>query len=173
MMETTNNARTGMFTTNAFNSSKVTDFEKNKIKLKKIKVNAKRTEKVLTGLFVSFTGYIFLLAIFIPYITISINSILQQYLSKWKRIFTFIQKYLYTLYSSEHSYKKRNFKFFFPGALLLVTGGTGTIIGALVMSVLTNGMNLMGIGISYQYIVRGAILILAVLFDVGARRMKV
>ena len=172
-METTNNARTGMFTTNVFNSSKVTDFEKNKIKLKKIKVNAKRTEKVLTGLFVSFTGYIFLLAIFIPYITISITSILQQYLSKWKRIFTFIQKYLYTLYSSEHSYKKRNFKFFFPGALLLVTGGTGTIIGALVMSALTNEMNLMGIGISYQYIVRGAILILAVLFDVGARRMKV
>lgn len=162
-----------MFTTNVFNSSKVTDFEKNKIKLKKIKVNAKRTEKVLTGLFVSFTGYIFLLAIFIPYITISITSILQQYLSKWKRIFTFIQKYLYTLYSSEHSYKKRKFKFFFPGALLLVTGGTGTIIGALVMSALTNGMNLMGIGISYQYIVRGAILILAVLFDVGARRMKV
>ena len=172
-METTNNARTGMFTTNVFNSSKVTDFEKNKIKLKKIKVNAKRTEKVLTGLFVSFTGYIFLLAIFIPYITISITSILQQYLSKWKRIFTFIQKYLYTLYSSEHSYKKRNFKFLFPGALLLVTGGTGTIIGALVMSVLTNGMNLMGIGISYQYIVRGAILILAVLFDVGVRRMQV
>ena len=57
--------------------------------------------------------------------------------------------------------------------MLLVTGGTGTSIGALVMSVLTNGMNLMGIGISYQYIVRGAILILAVLFDVGARRMKV
>ena len=68
MMETTNNARTGMFTTNVFNSSKVTDFEKNKIKLKKIKVNAKRTEKVLTGLFVSFTGYIFLLAIFIEII---------------------------------------------------------------------------------------------------------
>lgn len=50
---------------------------------------------------------------------------------------------------------------------------TGTIIGALVMSALTNGMNLMGIDISYQYIVRGAILILAVLFDVRARRMKV
>lgn len=50
---------------------------------------------------------------------------------------------------------------------------TGTIIGALVMSALTNGMNLMGIGIAYQYIVRGAILILAVLFDVRARRIKV
>lgn len=50
---------------------------------------------------------------------------------------------------------------------------TGTIIGALVMSALSNGMNLMNIGISYQYIVRGAVLVLAVLFDVRARRMKV
>lgn len=50
---------------------------------------------------------------------------------------------------------------------------TGTIIGALVMSALSNGMNLMNIGISYQYMVRGAVLILAVLFDVRARRMKV
>ncbi|MDE5899190.1 MAG: sugar ABC transporter permease [Treponemataceae bacterium] len=50
---------------------------------------------------------------------------------------------------------------------------TGTIIGALVMSALSNGMNLMNIGISYQYIVRGVVLILAVLFDVRARRMKV
>ncbi len=50
---------------------------------------------------------------------------------------------------------------------------TGTIIGALVMSALSNGMNLMNIGISYQYMVRGTVLILAVLFDVRARRMKV
>lgn len=50
---------------------------------------------------------------------------------------------------------------------------TGTIIGALVMSALSNGMNLMNIGISYQYMVRGAVLVLAVLFDVRARRMKV
>lgn len=49
---------------------------------------------------------------------------------------------------------------------------TGTIIGALIMSSLSNGMNLMNIGISYQYIVRGAVLVLAVMFDVRARRMK-
>ena len=50
---------------------------------------------------------------------------------------------------------------------------TGTLIGALVMSALQNGMNLMNIDISWQYIVKGAFLILAVLFDVRARRMKV
>ena len=45
----------------------------------------------------------------------------------------------------------------------------GSIIGALVMTSLTSGMNLMGIGISYQYIVRGIILVLAVIFDVATR----
>lgn len=42
---------------------------------------------------------------------------------------------------------------------------TGSIIGALVMMSLTSGMNLMGIDISIQYIVRGAVLVLAVIFD--------
>jgi putative multiple sugar transport system permease protein len=46
----------------------------------------------------------------------------------------------------------------------------GSIIGALVMLSLTSGMNLMGIGISYQYIVRGAVLAIAVIFDVTTRR---
>lgn len=49
------------------------------------------------------------------------------------------------------------------------SGGVGTIVGsivgALVMMSLTNGMNLMGIDISIQYIVRGAVLVLAVIFD--------
>lgn len=45
----------------------------------------------------------------------------------------------------------------------------GSIIGALVMTSLTSGMNLMGIGISYQYIVRGAVLAAAVIFDVTTR----
>ena len=45
----------------------------------------------------------------------------------------------------------------------------GSIIGALVMMSLTNGMNLMGIGISFQYIVRGAVLAAAVIFDVATR----
>jgi putative multiple sugar transport system permease protein len=45
----------------------------------------------------------------------------------------------------------------------------GSLIGALVMMSLTSGMNLMGIGIAYQYIVRGAVLAVAVVFDVATR----
>jgi putative multiple sugar transport system permease protein len=47
---------------------------------------------------------------------------------------------------------------------------TGSVIGALVMTSLTSGMNLMGVGIGYQYIVRGAVLAAAVIFDVMTRR---
>jgi len=46
---------------------------------------------------------------------------------------------------------------------------TGSVIGALVMLSLTSGMNLMGIDISLQYIVRGAVLVAAVIFDVATR----
>ncbi len=46
---------------------------------------------------------------------------------------------------------------------------TGSIVGALVMLSLTSGMNLMGIDISLQYIVRGAVLVMAVIFDVATR----
>ncbi len=49
---------------------------------------------------------------------------------------------------------------------------TGSIIGAFVMASLTNGMNLMGIDISWQYVIRGIVLILAVLFDVTTRNKK-
>jgi putative multiple sugar transport system permease protein len=45
----------------------------------------------------------------------------------------------------------------------------GSIIGALVMMSLTSGMNLMGAGITYQYVVRGAVLAAAVIFDVATR----
>ncbi|MEO6060813.1 MAG: sugar ABC transporter permease [Thermoflexales bacterium] len=45
----------------------------------------------------------------------------------------------------------------------------GSIIGALVMLSLTSGMNLMGIGIAYQYVVRGLVLVAAVIFDVTTR----
>jgi len=55
-------------------------------------------------------------------------------------------------------------------------GGVGTVIGsligALVMSSLTNGMNLMGIDISYQYIVRAIVLAAAVIFDVQTRKAE-
>ena len=46
---------------------------------------------------------------------------------------------------------------------------TGSLIGALVMLSLTSGMNLMGIDISLQYVTRGAVLVLAVVFDVATR----
>lgn len=46
---------------------------------------------------------------------------------------------------------------------------TGSLIGALVMLSLTSGMNLMGIDISLQYVVRGAVLVAAVIFDVTTR----
>jgi putative multiple sugar transport system permease protein len=46
----------------------------------------------------------------------------------------------------------------------------GSLIGALVMTSLTSGMNLMGIDISYQYIARAIVLAAAVIFDVTTRR---
>jgi len=46
----------------------------------------------------------------------------------------------------------------------------GSLIGALVYISLTSGMNLMGTDISLQYIVRGAVLAAAVIFDVTTRR---
>ncbi|MDD3783129.1 MAG: sugar ABC transporter permease [Limnochordia bacterium] len=54
-----------------------------------------------------------------------------------------------------------------------VGGGVGrvtnTIVGALVIMSLTNGMNLLGVDISFQYVVKGAIFVLAVAFDVITR----
>ena len=53
-------------------------------------------------------------------------------------------------------------------------GGVGSVasslIGAFVYMSLTCGMNLMGIDISSQYMVRGAVLALAVIFDVSTRK---
>lgn len=51
-----------------------------------------------------------------------------------------------------------------------VSGGIGrvtnTIVGALVIMSLTNGMNLLGVDISFQYVVKGLIFVLAVAFDI-------
>ena len=46
---------------------------------------------------------------------------------------------------------------------------TGSLIGAIVYMSLTSGMNLMNVDIAYQYVVRGAVLALAVIFDVATR----
>jgi putative multiple sugar transport system permease protein len=55
-----------------------------------------------------------------------------------------------------------------------VAGGvgkvSGSILGALVMASLTNGMNLLGWDISIQYIVKALVLVGAVIFDVQTRR---
>lgn len=54
------------------------------------------------------------------------------------------------------------------------TGGigrvTGALVGGLVMAVLSNGMQLMGASTSTQQIVKGAVLLLAVAFDVYNKR---
>lgn len=49
---------------------------------------------------------------------------------------------------------------------------TGSLIGALVYMSLMNGMNLMGTDISLQYIIRGLVLVGAVIFDVVSRKRK-
>jgi len=49
---------------------------------------------------------------------------------------------------------------------------TGSLVGAIVYISLTSGMNLMGTDISFQYVVRGAVLALAVIFDVATRRRR-
>jgi putative multiple sugar transport system permease protein len=49
---------------------------------------------------------------------------------------------------------------------------TGSFIGALVYISLMNGMALLGTDISLQYVVRGAVLAIAVIFDVTTRRTR-
>lgn len=55
-----------------------------------------------------------------------------------------------------------------------VTGGvgrvTGAIVGGLVMAVMSNGMQLMGVNQSVQAVVKGLVLLLAVAFDVYNKR---
>ena len=55
-----------------------------------------------------------------------------------------------------------------------VTGGVGTVVGAmiggLIMAVMSNGMQLLGVDQSVQSIVRGLVLLMAVAFDVYTKR---
>lgn len=43
---------------------------------------------------------------------------------------------------------------------------TGAVIGAFIMGVMNNGMSIMGIGIDYQQVIKGLVLLAAVIFDV-------
>jgi putative multiple sugar transport system permease protein len=51
-----------------------------------------------------------------------------------------------------------------------VTGGVGKIVGAVIgafiIGVMNNGMSIMGIGIDWQFVIKGAVLLLAVFLDV-------
>jgi len=70
--------------------------------------------------------------------------------------------------------------FEFDVIVAIVLGGTslaggegilsGTLLGALILAVFANGMNLLGIGSFYQYVVQGAILVLAVILDLTLRK---
>ncbi|MBG9549267.1 MAG: ABC transporter permease [Bacillota bacterium] len=57
-----------------------------------------------------------------------------------------------------------------------MTGGYGriggTVIGALIIGVLSNGLNLMGVSSFWQYIVKGIVILVAVYADVIKRRKK-
>lgn len=56
------------------------------------------------------------------------------------------------------------------------TGGEGTVIGtllgAIIVGVITNGMNIIGINAFYQYIVRGGVLVTAVIIDTFIKEGK-
>ncbi|MCE4539710.1 sugar ABC transporter permease [Pelomonas sp. P7] len=47
---------------------------------------------------------------------------------------------------------------------------TGAVIGAFVMGVMNNGMSILGIGIEWQQVIKGVVLLAAVVFDVYNRR---
>ncbi len=51
-----------------------------------------------------------------------------------------------------------------------MSGGVGTIVGAVIgafiMGVMNNGMSILGIGIDYQQVIKGLVLLVAVIFDV-------
>ena len=58
------------------------------------------------------------------------------------------------------------------GASLLGGRGTvwGALLGALVMASLDNGMSLMNMDITFQYVIKGLILLLAVWVDMAQRK---
>ncbi|MFK7853217.1 MAG: multiple monosaccharide ABC transporter permease [Granulosicoccus sp.] len=57
-----------------------------------------------------------------------------------------------------------------------MAGGVGVIVGAVVgafiMGVMNNGMSIMGIGIDYQQVIKGLVLLAAVVFDVYNKRKQ-
>ena len=64
----------------------------------------------------------------------------------------------------------------------VVVGGTpmsggsgrlgGTLIGALIIGIMNNGMNMLSVPYFYQLIVKGLVILLAVWLDVNSKRAK-
>ncbi len=54
-----------------------------------------------------------------------------------------------------------------------ITGGEGTLVGtflgAMIVGVLSNGLNLLGINAFYQYIIKGIVLVIAVMIDMTVK----
>jgi putative multiple sugar transport system permease protein len=46
----------------------------------------------------------------------------------------------------------------------------GAVVGAMIMGVMNNGMSIMGVGIDYQQVIKGLVLLGAVCFDVYNQR---
>jgi putative multiple sugar transport system permease protein len=46
----------------------------------------------------------------------------------------------------------------------------GAVIGAFIMGVMNNGMSILGVGIEWQQVIKGVVLLAAVVFDVYNRR---
>ena len=61
------------------------------------------------------------------------------------------------------------------GTSLMGGEGTifGTLIGALIMGVLRNGLNLLGVSSFIQQIIIGSVIIIAVLIDMGLKKQKI
>lgn len=57
-----------------------------------------------------------------------------------------------------------------------MTGGSGriggTVIGTLIIGILSNGLNLMGVNSFWQYIVKGLVILIAVYVDVAKKRQE-
>lgn len=48
----------------------------------------------------------------------------------------------------------------------------GAIVGAFIIGVLSNGLNLMGVPSYYQQVIKGVVFILAVMLDLFAKRRR-
>ena len=48
----------------------------------------------------------------------------------------------------------------------------GTMVGAFILGILSNGLNLMGVPSFYQQVIKGVVLILAVMLDIMTKRRR-